>query len=146
MNHRTDGIFETMRRSRPGGFAAIALILFQVVLSTDHLGAVAARASGMAASDAALGLLALCGGRETSPLDATGPQGFPADRANDCVLCSLAAIASNGVAPTAPVVDDLPLAARATPPAAVVAEAILDRRPALRHGTLRGPPPAVSFV
>ena len=41
----------------------------------------------------------------------------------------------------------LPGALHAAPdPAAVAAEAILDRRPALRHGTLRGPPAPIAFV
>jgi hypothetical protein len=128
---------DVLRRSRFGGLAAVLLLLFQVVLSTDHLGAVAARATGMVADDAALGLLSLCGGHEASPL-ASAPTGSPAER-DDCVLCSLATLASHGVAATAPVVE-APAPEPVALLVAVAPDTVVDRRPLLRHGTLRGPP------
>lgn len=122
---------------------AVLLIVLQVVLSTDHLGAVAARATGRVVGDEALGLLSLCVGRDESPLG-LHRTGNPADRSRDCELCSLAALASHGVAATAPLVVAPEIAAVA-PPVVVALETVVDRRPRLRHGTLRGPP-ALSTV
>ncbi|NLH80653.1 MAG: hypothetical protein GX458_07400, partial [Phyllobacteriaceae bacterium] len=97
----------------------------------------------MVADDAALGLLSLCGGHDESPLVSDGT-GQPADRATDCVLCSLAALSSHGVAATAPVVE-APVPEIVAVVVAVAPDAVSDRRPNLRHGTLRGPP-AVRLV
>ena len=134
---RTPTSLDRIRQSRLGVLAAVVLLLFQVVLSADHLGATAARATGLVADDAALGLLSLCGGHDEGPLAA--PTGNTADRANDCVLCSLAALASHGVAATAPVVEmPTSLVVAVLVPAAL--DEVADRRPMLRHGTLRGPP------
>lgn len=143
MTARAKTSFDVIRRSRLGVFAAVLLLVFQVVLSADHLGAVAARATGMVPDDAALGLLSLCGGHDESPL-AGDRTGNPADRGNDCVLCSLAALASHGLTATAPVVD-APAPEIVALTLAVTPDAVVDRRPTLRHGTLRGPP-ALSFV
>lgn len=137
MTKRTRISLDVFRGSRFGVFAAVVLLLFQVVLSTDHLGAVAARATGMVADDAALGLLSLCGGHDESPL-ASAPTGSPSER-DDCVLCSLATLASHGVAATAPVVE-APVPEPVALFLAVAPDTVLDRRPQLRHGTLRGPP------
>lgn len=141
MTGRRISSLDMFRRSRLGVLAAVVLLLFQVVLSADHLGAVAARATGMVADDAALGLLSLCGGHDESPLVSDGT-GSPADRATDCVLCSLAALAGHGVAATAPVVE-APVPEIVAVVAAVAPDAVSDRRPNLRHGTLRGPPAAL---
>lgn len=137
MNRRNGPSLDMIRKSRLGALAAVVLLLFQVVLSTDHLGATAARATGLVAEDAALGLLSLCGGHDESPL--ASPTGNTADRSNDCVLCSLAALASHGVAATAPVVVAPPVLVLAVT-LTVAPDAVSDRRPHLRHGTLRGPP------
>ena len=141
MTGRANGPLDAFRRSRLGALAAVVLLLFQVVLSTDHLGAVAARATGLVAEDAALGLLSLCGGHDESPL-ASAPQGSPSER-DDCVLCSLAALASHGVAASAPIVE-APVPEPVVVQIAVAPDSVVDRRPLLRHGTLRGPPAPVA--
>lgn len=137
MTGRTAKSLARIRKSRFGVLAAVLLLLFQVVLSTDHLGATAARATGLVADDATLGLLSLCGGHDGSPLAA--PTGNDADRTSDCVVCSLAALASHGIAATAPVVE-MPRSLVVAVVTAVALDAVIDRRPRLRHGTLRGPP------
>lgn len=138
MRGRATTSLETMRRSRAGVLGAVLLIVLQVVLATDHLGAVAARATGRVVGDEALGLLSLCVGRDESPLG-LHRTGNPADRSRDCVLCSLAALASHGVAASAPIVA-APALVLAALPAVVTPDTVVDRRPRLRHGTLRGPP------
>ena len=143
MTGRAKISLDVFRRSRFGVLAAVLLLLFQVVLSADHLGAVAARATGMVADDVAPGLLSLCGGHDESPL-APDRTGNPADRSDDCVLCSLAALSSHGVAASAPFVE-APAPEVFAVVVAVATDAVADRRPTLRHGTLRGPP-AFSFV
>lgn len=125
-----------LRPSRPTTWLALVLLIFQVVLTADHLGAVTARATSRLPIDTAGGLLALCHGDETSTAKA-GQSGE--DRsAPPCVLCSAAALAAVGVVATGPVVVapiDLPVALVACEPETLV---VVHRPP--RWGTVRGPP------
>lgn len=132
------GTLRKLATDRAFAWAAVLLLLLQVVLTTDHLGASAARAFAAAGDDVAVGLLELChagGGIATAdPADDAPPA---ADR-DSCVLCTLASLAGSGVVATPPVVT-LPVAvatiARPVPPV----ERVTVRSP-LRYGSLRGPP------
>lgn len=120
------------------GWLAVVLLLFQVVLSADHLGASAARAFGSGNEDAALGVLSLCHGDGSVDFIDDSDDRTSHPPAPPCVLCSIATLAANGVASEPPVLSppllrpliDLPIA---------VMEAPVVRLP-LRYGTGRGPP------
>jgi len=130
-----------LRHHRPTRWLAVFLLLFQVVLSADHLGATAARAFAPANDAGAFGLLALCHGDGT--IDVVGDSDDAPLRAPapPCVLCSVATLAANGVVSAPPDLAppllrplvDLPIA---------VTEAPGVRSP-LRYGTERGPPVVV---
>lgn len=130
-----------LRRHRPTSWLAIFLLLFQVVLTADHLGATAARAFAPAIDDGAFGILSLCHGDGTievvaDPDDAPLPPPTP-----PCVLCTVANLAAVGVVSAPPDLAppllrpliDLPIA---------VTEAPVVRSP-LRYGTERGPPVSI---
>lgn len=131
------------RRSRVLGWLAVVLLLFQVVLSADHLGASAARAFGPTPLDRAVGLLSLCHGDGT--IDAVAPSDDESDRSDrpqtPCILCSVAAVAANGVvsqaSEIAPVFD-----VSAAEPLPRLPDRPTIRTP-LRYGTERGPPSSV---
>lgn len=121
-------------------WAAIVALLFQVVLSTDHLGAAAARAFGPSPIDEALGILSMCHG--DGSIDVVD-QRDPAERplAAPCILCAVAAIAANGVVSAPPVLPpQLDLAAVEV--VLPTGDAVVVRTP-LRYGTERGPPPSI---
>ena len=133
-----DSLLMRLRRHRPTGWAAVVLLLFQVVLSADHLGATAARAFAPTIDAAALGLLALChGDGSVDPRAGSEDPGAPAP-APPCVLCSVATLAAAGVVSTPPDLAPPLLSPLADLPIAV-AEAPVVRSP-LRYGTGRGPP------
>jgi hypothetical protein len=122
---------------------AVLVMVFQVVLATDHLGALAGRALADGTDDAGLGILTLCHG--DGPIEAAAPSpddDRPAGPANDrCVLCASPAVAGTAVAPGAPV-----LPPPALPSLERVAIAVVEKIPVrspLRYGTGRGPPVSV---
>lgn len=143
MDQRRVPALNGLRRSRAIGWLAVVLLLFQVVLSADHLGADAARAFGPTPLDRAVGLLSLCHGGGTVDVAATtGGDDDPTEPSQTpCILCSVAAVAANGVASHAPEVAPL------APTVLVVRSPVFSERPTvrtpLRYGTLRGPPPSV---
>ena len=133
-------------RLRHGGIArwlAIVLLLFQVVLTADHLGAAAAASFGRSATEDAIGILALCHGDGSidfaAPVDDEAPPTAPVP---PCVLCASVALAGVGVISVAPVVTSpAPVVLAESPPPTVVAGVTV--RSPLRYGTVRGPPPAL---
>ena len=143
MDQRRVPALNGLRRSRAIGWLAVVLLLFQVVLSADHLGADAARAFGPTPLDRAVGLLSLCHGGGTVDVAATtGGDDDPTEPSQTpCILCSVAAVAAHGVVSHAPEI------------AAPVHVLVIDRLPALpdrptvrsplRYGTERGPPPSI---
>lgn len=140
MDHHRRHALSRLRRSGPIGWLAVVLLLFQVVLSADHLGADAARAFGPTPLDRAVGLLSLCHG--DGSFDAAAPSDDEPDRSDrpqtSCILCSVATVAANGVVSHAPEITPVhhPLAADPAP-------SLPDRptvRTPLRYGTERGPP------
>lgn len=139
---RTSGTgLERLRRSPRTALVAVLLLLIQVVLLTDHLGASAARAFAGTDDRAALGLLALChGDGSLATLDVASDPSGPAPGADvsTCVLCAGMAIAGASVfaVPPALPILDLPFDLA---PAAPEDEAA-PGRPLLRYGIGRGPP------
>lgn len=143
MDQRRVPALNGLRRSRAIGWLAVVLLLFQVVLSADHLGADAARAFGPTPLDRAVGLLSLCHGDGSfETIAATDDESdAPASPQTSCILCSVAAVAAHGVVSHAPEI------------AAPVHVLVVDRLPALpdrptvrsplRYGTERGPPPSI---
>ena len=140
MDHRRAHTLTDLRRSRVFGWLTVVLMLFQVVLSTDHLGADAARALGPTSIDRALGILSLCHGDGTIDAIAGDPDGsdHSGRPATPCILCSVAAVAANGVVSHAP-----EIAPTLHGPLADLVPVVAERptiRPLLRYGTGRGPP------
>ncbi len=118
------------RNARPTLWLAVFAMLFQVLLTADHLGATAA--SAISADVAAAGILSLCHGE-------AGDRSSPIDTVDDlCVLCASAAVTGSGPAPQGPVVVGPAVAAEARVSETVVA--FLVSRPASRFGVVRGPP------
>ncbi len=117
---------------------AVVILLFQVALSADHLGATAARTFAPAIDDVALGILSLCHGDGSVEVLAGSDTPTPRAPATPCILCSVATLAAAGIVsapldlvpPSLRPLVDLPIA---------VAEAPVVRSP-LRYGTERGPP------
>lgn len=140
MDRRRAHALDGLRRSRAIGWLAVVLLLFQVVLSTDHLGADAARAFGPTPLDRAVGLLSLCHG--DGSLDASlaldDDPDHPVGSPTPCILCSVAAVAAHGVVSHAPEIAAL------APVLVIHRLPILSDRPVvrtpLRYGTQRGPP------
>ncbi len=131
-----------LRHSGIARWLAVLLLLFQVVLSADHLGAAAAASFGRSAADEALGILALCHGDGSIDFAASGDDQVPPTApVPPCVLCASVALAGAGVISVAPMpTDPAPVVlAEATRP---VVAAVTVRSP-LRYGTGRGPPPAL---
>lgn len=130
-----------LRHHRSIGWVAILLMLFQVVLSADHMGATAARAFADPHEDVALGLLSLChGDGSLAPLDGSPDQSTHPPAA-PCILCTVAAAAANGVTSTPPALDPPqlhPLAETSLP-----SQTTAPVRSPLRYGTLRGPPTSI---
>ncbi len=127
-----------LRHHRPIGWVAILLLLFQVVLSADHLGATAARAFVGPFEDAALGLLSLChGDGSLDPIDGSSDQATHPPAA-PCILCTVAATAANGVTATPPALD-LPQLRPLAEISFAPSTSVTVRSP-LRYGTVRGPP------
>ncbi|MDK9697452.1 MAG: hypothetical protein OEL76_13795 [Siculibacillus sp.] len=139
MRHRHGTLLMRLRRHRPSGWVAILLLLFQVVLSTDHLGASAARVFAPEGSDDAFGLLEMCHGDGTllTLVDEEAGTPRPAS-APPCILCSVAALAGNGVASAPPVLAP-PVLAFFAEVSTIAPDAVVVRSP-LRYGTGRGPP------
>ena len=135
--HRT--MMGHLRASRLAGFLATLVLVLQVVLSTDHLGAAAASAFGPHLGDEAVGLLSLCHGDGTiafvdeSSSDGEHPAPLP-----PCILCVGATLAAQAMAATAPLLPlpDAPVFVEA--PVFVVA--VVATPPLLRYGSTRGPP------
>ncbi len=130
---------ERLRRSSWAAWLAGVLLLFQVVLVTDHLGASAAAAFGPTAEDRAVGLLSLCH-VDGSVIDlADGEKGpEPGLPVQPCVLCAVASLSSVAVQAVAPEVS-VPAPQSSEVPLFSAIEA-LPTRPELRYGTERGPP------
>ena len=140
MRHRRSSLLERLRRSPPIRWAAIVALLFQVVLSTDHLGAAAARAFGPSPIDEALGILSMChGDGSIDVVDQRDPTERPL--AAPCILCTVAAIAANGVVALPPMV--VPPLDRVTAEVAIPSGVGVVVRSPLRYGTERGPPPSI---
>jgi len=91
-----------LRRHRPTSWLAILLLLFQVVLSADHLGATAARAFAPAIDAGAFGILSLCHGDGTIDVVTDPDDAPPHAPAPPCVLCSVATLAAVGVVSAPP--------------------------------------------
>ena len=142
MDHDRTHAPNGLLRSRTIGWLAVVLMLFQVVLSADHLGAEAARAFGPTPLERAVGILSMCHGDGTIDRAATDPDD-PASRAPaaPCVLCSVATLAAAGVVSAAPALAPPVLHPLVDLPA-VVTEAPPVRSP-LRYGTERGPPASI---
>lgn len=143
MDLRPTPALNSLRRSRAIGWLAVVLMVFQVVLSTDHLGADAARAFGPTPLDRAVGLLSLCHG--DGSIDAIAVGDDESDRPDrspsSCILCSVAAAAANGVAAQAPEIAALaPVIMVESAPSLPDLPTV---RTPLRYGTERGPPTAV---
>jgi len=127
-----------LRHSGLARWLAVVLLLFQVVLATDHLGAAAAAAFGPDPRDEGLGILSMCHADGSVDLADTD-DGVPATApVPPCVLCTVAALAGVGLTSTPPMA--------ASPAPVVLAEtrlpvvfAVPVRSP-LRYGTERGPP------
>lgn len=123
---------------------AVLVMLFQVVLTADHLGVSAARAAVPPTETAGLGLLSMChadGSTEPSAAD-LDDDGQPIDPGADrCALCSSPAVAGSVLAPSPPPTPVLPvpIGERLTLP---VVEKIPVPSP-LRYGTGRGPPATI---
>lgn len=129
-------------RLRHSGFVrwlAIVVLLFQVVLSADHLGASAAAAFGPSLDDEALGILSLCHADGSSAVADLSGDGAPKPApVPPCVLCSAAALAGVGLTSAPPVVAaPSPAVSVETSTAPLVAITV---HTPLRYGTLRGPP------
>ena len=130
-----------LRESRLAGLLATLLLVLQVVLSTDHLGAAAAAAFGPHPGEEAVGLLSLChGDGSITHVDGAGDgdDRSPAAPLPPCILCvgaTLAAQALAAVAPTLPPPEPPVFVA----PTIVVADAVRTP-PILRYGSTRGPP------
>lgn len=121
------------RNARPTLWLAVFAVLFQVLLTADHLGATAA--GSVSADVAAAGILELCHGE-------TGDGSSPIDKIDDaCVLCASAAVTGAGATPTAPALVGPAVVAEAPAPEIVVA--FLVSRPIHRFGVVRGPPLAL---
>lgn len=121
------------RNARPTLWLAVFAMLFQVLLTADHLGATAAAA--ISADVAATGILELCHGE-------AGDRSSPIDAVDDpCVLCASAAVTGSGPVPQGPVVVGPAVVAEAPAPEVVVA--FLVSRPIHRFGVVRGPPRAL---
>ena len=133
---------DLLNRLRHSGLArwlAVVLLLFQVVLSTDHLGASAAAAFGPSFDDEALGILSLChADGSTAAVDLSDDDGPKPAPVPPCVLCSAAALTGVGLTPASPVVA-APTAVVLVETAAPALVAVTVRTP-LRYGTVRGPP------
>lgn len=132
---------ERLRRSSWAGWFAGLLLVFQVVLAADHLGASAAVAFGPTVDDAALGLLALChGDGSVGVVAANDDETAPGSNApvQPCVLCASMALAGVAVPATPPVIDVPPPRIFVVPIVTVAASIV--PRPFLRYGTQRGPP------
>lgn len=132
---------ERLRRSSWAAWFAGVLLLFQVALVADHLGASAAAAFGPAIEGEALGFLSLCHGDGSENLvddrDDSGqpPPGSPVP---PCVLCASMAVAGVSIHATAPAVDGPPPRIVADPPS--TSNEAIPRHLFLRYGTQRGPP------
>lgn len=122
---------------------AVLVMVFQVVLTTDHLGAGAGRAVADRIDEAGLGILTLCHGDGPIDLTAADPNDErPAPSTSDrCVLCASPAVAGAMVAATPPVLP--PPSIPRTEPAVIVSAEIVPVRSPLRYGTGRGPPVSV---
>lgn len=134
-------ILRRLRRSRVLGWMACALLILQVVLAADHLGASAARAAGIPQADA-IGLLSLCHGESDTTVEADAVPSGSDDRGSavlPCILCTVAHLGATGVAPSAPVVAIVVEGGRPTEIVVDTASAKPVRSP-LRYGTERGPP------
>jgi hypothetical protein len=127
-----------LRHHRPMGWLAVLVLLFQVVLSADHLGATAARAFAPAIDDVALGILSLCHGDGSVEVLADTDTPTPHAPATPCILCSVATLAANGVVSAPPDLAPPPLQPSVDLPIAVTEAAVV--RSPLRYGTERGPP------
>lgn len=132
---------ERLRRSSWAAWLAGVLLLFQVALVADHLGASAAAAFGPVVEGEALGLLSLCHAdgsaslvddEDGSPIPTSGSPVSP------CVLCASMAVAGVGVQATTPAVGVAPPQIFDVPVSA--SDEAIPGRPLLRHGTQRGPP------
>lgn len=140
MSRRRPTILEPLRRSRLAGWAAMLLLVFQVVLGADHLGAAAASAFGPSPQGEALGLLSLCHGDGSVELVAGDERDAdrPGAAVPACMLCVVATLSANVLAVTPP----LPV-----PPRPIVlgdlGVDLVDLAqvpPILRYGRNRGPP------
>lgn len=127
-----------LRESRLAGFLAMLLLVFQVVLSADHLGAAAASSFGPRDDGTAVGLLSLCHGDGSilytdGDADRSAPPQTP-----PCILCVTATLAAHAVA-VAPPALPAPEPTVFVDLTVVVADEI--RAPAIqRNGSARGPP------
>ncbi len=135
---RRSDLASRLRHSGLGRWLAVVLLLFQVVLATDHLGASAAAAFGVDLRDEALGILSMCHGDGSLDVADTD-DGVPATApVPPCVLCTVAALAGVGLTSMPPMA--------ASPAPVVLAEMALPVvvavpvRSPLRYGTGRGPP------
>jgi hypothetical protein len=118
---------------------AVVLLLFQVVLSADHLGASAAAAFGPNQTDEALGILSLCHADGSTGLADPSDGDVPATApAQPCVLCATVALAGAGLTPAPPVAANPALVVLAENSRPAVATVTV--RTPLRYGTERGPP------
>ena len=132
-------------RARHSGLArwlAVALLLFQVVLTADHLGASAAAAFGRSPTDEALGILSLCHADGSIDVaDTSGGDDPASPPVPPCVLCASVAIAGVGMISAPPAATNpVPVVlAEIAPPTTV---SVIVRSP-LRYGTGRGPPPVL---
>ena len=132
---------ERLRRSSWAAWLAGVLLLFQVALVADHLGASAAAAFGPVVEGEALGLLSLCHGDGSVSLveDDDGTRvptsGSPVQ---PCVLCASMAVAGVSIQVAAPTVDVPPPQIFVVPTFTLVEAK--PGRPFLRYGTQRGPP------
>lgn len=136
-------ILRRLSRSLVLGWVACVILLLQVALAADHLGASAARAAG-ASQVEAVGLLALCHGEgddQIASSDTPSDRQSPGAVVPPCILCSVAHLGATGVAPSAPVIA-LADAATETVEAAPESTPIRPVRSPLRYGTERGPPPS----
>lgn len=138
MNRPHEKELERLRRSPWAVWLAAVLLLFQVVLAADHLGASAAAAFGTNQSDETPGLLSLCRGDGSVSLaegDGTPPaSGTPVP---PCVLCASISLTGTVLEAAAPI---LPPPPPPIPPRVFASLEAVATPPVLRYGTGRGPP------
>jgi hypothetical protein len=123
---------------------AVVVMVFQVALATDHLGATAARAAVAADETAGSGILAMCHPVDAGELSAADfdDDDRPIDPGADrCPLCTSPAVAGSLLAPAPPAAPllDAPVGDRIVLPPVVA----LPVAAPLRYGVVRGPPTSI---